>query len=80
MMLRLFQRPMVQVVSILFLMVATTGARAQNANTGVPPIIDVHHHAMDSENGSPELADVSKYLKIYAPLIRRPTRGRIQDG
>ena len=55
MMLRLFQRPMVQVVSILFLMVATTGARAQNANTGVPPIIDVHHHAMDNENGSPEL-------------------------
>ena len=67
MMLRSFQRPMVQVVSILFLMVATTGARAQNA------IQTFHRSSMSitmrwiARTAAPSSPYVSKYIKIDAP-------------
>jgi uncharacterized protein len=50
-MLYLIQRPVVRVVSALLLMLGTSVACAQNTSTHVPPIIDVHHHAMDNDNG-----------------------------
>ena len=51
-MLHLIQRRMARVVSALLFMAGTSLARAQNTSTDVPPIIDVHHHAMDRFRGS----------------------------
>ena len=63
-MLQLIQRPMAQFVSALLLMACTSTTRAQNTSTNVPPIIDVHHHAMDNENGfsiGPMCPNTSKF-------------------
>jgi uncharacterized protein len=64
MMLYLIQRPLARVVSALLFMAGTNGARAQNTSTDVPPIMDVHHHAMDNDNGSsmgPMCPNTSKF-------------------
>jgi uncharacterized protein len=64
MMLHLIQRPMARVVSCLLFMAGTSVARAQNTGTDVPPIIDVHHHAMDNDNGfsiGPMCPNTSKF-------------------
>jgi uncharacterized protein len=63
-MLHLIQRPMAQVVSALLFMAGTSVVRAQNTSTDVPPIIDVHHHAMDNDNGfsiGPMCPNTSKF-------------------
>ena len=63
-MLHLIQRRMARVVSALLFMAGTSVARAQNTSTDVPPIIDVHHHAMDNDNGSsmgPMCPNTSKF-------------------
>jgi uncharacterized protein len=64
MMLHFVQRPLARVVSALLFMAGTTVACAQNTSTDVPPIIDVHHHAMDNDNGSsmgPMCPNTSKF-------------------
>jgi uncharacterized protein len=64
MMLHLIQRPLARVVSALLFMAGTNLARAQNTSTDVPPIMDVHHHAMDNDNGSsmgPMCPNTSKF-------------------
>src|ERR1700738_3411201 len=64
MMLHLNQRPLAGVVSALLFMAGTSVARAQNTSTDVPPIIDVHHHAMDNDNGfsiGPMCPNTSKF-------------------
>lgn len=63
-MLHFVQRPLARVVSALLFMAGTTVACAQNTSTDVPPIIDVHHHAMDNDNGSsmgPMCPNTSKF-------------------
>jgi uncharacterized protein len=45
-------------------MLGTSVACAQNTSTHVPPIIDVHHHAMDNDNGfsiGPMCPNTSKF-------------------
>ncbi len=64
MMRHLIQRPVVRFVSALLFMIGASMARAQNTSTGVPPIIDVHHHAMDNDNGfsiGPMCPNTSKF-------------------
>ena len=64
MILHLIQRPLARVVSALLLMAGTSMARAQNTSTDVPPIMDVHHHAMNNDNGSsmcPMCPNTSKF-------------------
>lgn len=64
MMLHLIQRPVVRLVSALLFMAGVSMVSAQNTSTGVPPIIDVHHHAMDNGNGfsiGPMCPNTSKF-------------------
>lgn len=63
-MLRLMQGPLVRFVSVFLLTAGTSISRAQNTSTEIPPIIDVHHHAMDNDNGfsiSPMCPNTSKF-------------------
>jgi uncharacterized protein len=63
-MLHLIQHPSAWFVSALLFMAGTSIARAQNTSTQVPPIIDVHHHAMDNDNGfsvGPTCPNTSKF-------------------
>ena len=63
-MLHLIQQPMARFVSAILFMAGTSMARAQNTSTEIPPIIDVHHHAMDNDNGfsiGPMCPNASKF-------------------
>jgi len=63
-MLRLMQGPLVRFVSAFLFMAGTSISRAQNTSTEIPPIIDVHHHAMDNDNGfsiGPMCPNTSKF-------------------
>ncbi len=63
-MLHSFQQPVARFVSALLFMAGTSMATAQNTSKEVPPIIDVHHHAMDNDNGfsvGPMCPNTSKF-------------------
>jgi predicted TIM-barrel fold metal-dependent hydrolase len=81
-MLHLIQRPLAGLMSTLLFIAGTCVARAQNTSTAVPPIIDVHHHAMDNDNGSsmdPMCPNTSKFTASDAKTDAGQQSGWVQE-